>query len=254
MPLARMEQLLTEFQDIKIIRTSDFYTIGGGEAMAPYFFKDKQYIPRALDMIYQANGIPTIKTNATWGQYEILRKPILRDLATVATKHQIVTTLDISLDEFHNNLSDTANIILDTVKSREIAQAVRIFLVGFNTNASKWQLFKLRNRLNERGVKTIQMSTINDDFAVQYKDMAMQIFTSFDTPIHKSGRAAETRVFTADEPTGLPSIEGPTLTHCMMVDNADLATLNYKHKEIINGRSLDEVFQSLLLKVYAPGR
>lgn len=254
MPLDRMDKLLTEFKQIETPRASDFFVIGGGEAMAPYFFKDKLYIPRALDMIYQADGIPTIKTNATWGRYESLCKPILKDLATVATKHQIVTTLDISIDEFHDNLGATTNIIETLMKNKGIAEAVRIFLVGFDTNASRWQLFKLCKQLNERGIKTISHFGINDDFFVQYKGITMQIFGSFNTPIYKMGRAAKTQVFTAEEPTGLPSIEGLTLTHCMTVDNTDLATLNYKYQETINGRPLNDVFQSLLTKVYNPGR
>lgn len=256
MPLDRMDKLLTEFKQIETPRASDFFVIGGGEAMAPYFFKDKLYIPRALDMIYQADGIPTIKTNATWGRSAALRKQILKDIASVAAKYQIVTTLDISVDEFHNNIVGTADVFAEILKSKELSEAIYIFLVGFQTLASKRKLAELKKELKYRNIETVSIPTSPEDFLVRYKgnDFAMQIFSSFDTPISMAGRAIETGVFTTGKPDGTPSIEGFNLVHCMSVDTKDVATLNYKYQEQINGRPLNDVFQSLLTKVYTHGR
>ncbi len=245
MPLAQMQNFITQFNQIEFPKT-EYFVIGGGEAMAPFVFGNRDYIPQALYMIYNAGGIPTIKTNATWGNSTDLRQNILKDLARVVYSTQIVTTLDISIDEFHNNLDGAANVIADIVKSQYLAPAIRISLVGFNTVASKTKLRQLREKLSHLGIMTYSTNTENNDFAAIFGYSGIQIFTSFNTPIYKAGRAIETKTYTTGSNTGTPDSDG----HCLVVDNAGNAILNYKFRERIAGRDLDTVTRILMQKFY----
>ena len=245
MPLDRMATLISQFKDIDFPK-SEYFVIGGGEAMAPYIFGDNAYMRRALSMIYNANGIPTIKTNAMWGNNKSLRHFILKDLADTAYTHQIVTTLDISVDEFHKNTTGVTNIISDIIDSKYLAPAIRIFLVGFNTDASKLQLNKLQYNLKHNGIYTYSDSNKNYDFSAMKNDYGMRIFTSFETPIYMTGRAIETKTYTTGPNTGLPDSDG----HCFTVDNYDMATLNYKYRERIAGRDLNTVTKILMNQLY----
>ena len=249
MPLNRMAELIAEFKDIDFSK-SDFFVIGGGESMAPYIFGNNTYMHHALSMIYESGGIPTIKTNAIWGNNKSLRHFILKDLADTAYTHQIVTTLDISVDEFHKNTTGVTNIISDIIDSKYLAPAIRIFLVGFNTDASKLQLNKLQYNLKHNGIYTYSDSNKNYDFSAMKNDYGIKIFTSFETPIYMTGRAIKTKTYTTGPSTGLPDSDG----HCLMVDYMDNATLNYKFREHIAGRDLNSVTKSLMNELYTHQR
>ena len=249
MPLNRMATLIDQFKNIDF-PTTDYFVIGGGEATAPYIFGNNNYMQQALSMIYDVGGIPTIKTNAIWGNYKHLRRLILKDLADTAYSHQIIVTLDISIDEFHKNIDGTANIISDLVKSQYLLPAIRISLVGFNTDASKSQLDKLHLALNRNGVHTFSNSHISYDFSATQNGYGMQIFTSFATPIYMDGRAAQTKSYTTGPSRGLPDSDG----HCLAVDYANNAILNYKFREHIAERDLNTVTKSLMNQLYPNGR
>lgn len=239
MPLGHAETFIEQFMDIPF--ASEYIVIGGGEAMAPYMFGENKYISNILSAIYKVDAVPTIKTNGTWGANQSLRQLILKDLADTAYFHQVLATLDISIDEFHNNIDGVANIISETIKSDYIAPAVRICLVGFNTVASAVALTQLRVALHNRGIATLPLQDDTNDFIVTNGNRGMQIFTSFNTPIYRMGRALITNTYTIGEPTGFADNDG----NCLTVDNADTAILNYKFREKIAGRDLDTVLKKL---------
>ena len=246
MSLDFFQDMIAQFDEISF-QKSGYYVIGGGEAMAPYIFGNNDYIRRALSTIHNIHGIPTIKTNAKWGEDKSLRQFVLKDLADAAYESQVVTTLDISIDEFHNNIVGAANVISDVIKSHYLAPAIRIFLVGFNTQASQKQLDNLINKLNKNKIQTMSANDgTNYDFAAFFGDYGIKIFTSFNTPIYCAGRAISTKTYTTKSNTGMPDSDG----HCLSIDNDDFATLNYKFRERIAGRKLETVIQSLMNKVY----
>ena len=257
MPLDKFETYIHQFGEIDIPKT-EYYTIGGGEPTAPYAYSEPDYIPRAVSMILDAGAVPTIKTNATWGKHTDERQTILKSLAAVAYKYQKLVTLDISLDEFHKNTIDTANVISDIVKSDMLRPAIRVFLAGFNTQASLKRLNELQDELKRRNLHIISSTDIDGvtektkyDFGALYRGMGNMIFASFETPIFRDGRAAITNVATTGPSTGMTSIDG----NCLVVDNNDNAILNYKFREQIAGRDLNTVVQSLMAKMYqAQGR
>lgn len=258
MPLDKFETYIHQFGEIDIPKT-EYYTIGGGEPMSTYLNGDRGYIPRAVSMILDAGAIPTIKTNATWGKHTDERRTVLKSLAAVAYKYQKLVTLDISLDEFHKNTNDVANIISDIAKSDMLRPAIRVFLAGFNTNASLKKLNELQDELKCRNILVIPFSDLGDvvteenkyDFGVMYRGQGNKIFASFDTPIFREGRAAITGVATTGQNPGFTSVDGD----CLVVDNMDNAILNYKFREQIAGRDLNTIVHSLMAKMHqAQGR
>ena len=128
--LPKMHKIIKEFKNLDV-NQSDFVVITGGESMAPYYNNQQNYIKQALRYIYKAGYVPTIKTNAVWDTDIKLRQKILFDLAESAYKYRKVVTLDISIDEFHNNLSGAANIITDIITSKYLSPAIRLCLAGF---------------------------------------------------------------------------------------------------------------------------
>jgi hypothetical protein len=238
MPLHKMEKYLHEARTMSIM-PDELLCIGGGEAMAPYMHNDPTYIPRALDMIYSYNFIPTIKTNGTWGDDQEMRKLILSDIAKCAYKSGKLVTLDISVDEFHHNISGVTKIIYNTLQSKELFFAIRICLVGFNTKKSAFALAKLKQDLQKRGLKID--STVIGDWMIERPDgEGIYMINDFSAGIFNLGRAKDNQIYTdTGNPTG--SID------CLQIDNNDIAIYNYTSQEPINNRPLNEVLYSLMI-------
>ena len=243
MPLAKMANYLS--QSIKMFLPPDqLLTIGGGEAMAPYMNNDYNYIPLALDLIYTHKYVPTIKTNGTWGNNDKLRKKILSDIASKAYKYEKLVTLDISIDEFHNNQNAVAKIIRDTLTSQELGFAIRICLVGFNTKQSKTAQQTLKQKLGQYGF-SINSTYVGDWIIESPSGDGIYIFNDFNTPIFNQGRAQDNNVFTStDTPNGNDGY------NCLQIDNNDYAILNYKYREPIGNRPLNAVLYSLIQKAH----
>ena len=240
MPLTKAEQYIGEFQEIPL-NLSQHYTIGGGEGLAPYQFGDKDYIPQILSCIYKVDGVPTIKTNGAWGTNANIRSDILKSLANSAYFGNKLLTLDISVDEFHNNLNGVANIITDVVQSHYLLSAIRIALLGFNTDGTKKAMDALRSKLYDREIGWDKLP--NGDVGVYASDnIGIRVIVNDDNEIFDFGRAKQNNVYTA---TGQPTM---TYVNCIQVDNNNLAILNYLYCEQIAGRPLPRVFESLQSK------
>ena len=242
MPLEKLDKYLSESKTMDI-RPDQLLSIGGGEAMAPYMLGEQKYIPGALDLIYRTGYIPTIKTNGVWGNNNAMRQTILSDIAKQAYKHGKLVTLDISVDEFHNNQSGVVKIINDIIRNPSLAYAIRFCLVGFNTPASKVALNNLKQQLQNTGLNIEQ--TCGGDWMMDIPNSAdgLYVCNDFNTPIYNLGRAQQTKTFTSTaNPNGNDGFD------CLQIDNNDSATLNYIYREPIKNRPLDIVLKSLLEK------
>lgn len=239
MPLAKIDNYLSQSTQM-FLHPDQLITIGGGEALAPYMIGDTKYIPSVLDLTYSYGYIPTIKTNGTWGNNDKLRKNILSDIASRAYKYSKLVTMDISVDEFHNNQDGVTKIIYDTLTTPEFCFAVRICLVGFNTEKSANAQQRLKQKLIQRGLDIHQ--TISGDWIIELPNGdGVYMYNDFNTPIFNQGRASDNKVFTStDNPNDNDGF------NCLQIDNKDYAIYNYIQREQINNRHLNEVLYSLM--------
>ncbi len=240
LPLDKMEQYLGEIQTLPY-NISEYIVIGGGEGMAPYFFKNIKYIPRALDLIFKAGKIPTIKTNGTWGASDDKRKLILGTLANAAYSADTLVTLDISVDEFHDNIRAVADLINGVLSNDYIMAGIRPVLVGFNTDGSANALKKLKDELNNRKIGVDELP--DGDLGVyNRRGTGIRIPVDYYGAIHNLGRAVENRVYTSTDSPTTPYV------NCVQIDNNDNAILNYLYLEPIDGRNLKTVMSRLVVK------
>ena len=241
MPLDKIEKYLHEFKELPY-NLSEHIVIGGGEGLAPYFFGNLIYIPAVLSKINSVGGVSTIKTNAVWGNDTYTRNLILQDLAMNAHKMQKLVTLDISLDEFHNNIPAVANVFAEILSNEYITMAIRPTLVGFNTPASANALSQLKEELKARHL--IVEQTENDDWAVYSESgLGIRVVCDFENEIFDLGRAKKNNVATFHQgATGLHE------TNCIQIDNQDTVTLNNYYREKIKGRPLKTVMNSLIYR------
>lgn len=212
--------------------------------MAPYMTGDTKYIPSALDLVYSYGYIPTIKTNGTWGNNDKLRTNILSDISSRAYKYSKLVTLDISVDEFHNNQDGVIKIIYDTLTNQDFCFAIRICLVGFNTEKSAIAQQTLKQKLIQRGFNVNQ--THGRDWIIELPNGdGVYMYNDFNAPIFNQGRASDNKVFTStSNPNGTDGFD------CLQIDNNDYAIYNYIHREQINNRPLNTVLQSLMTRIY----
>ena len=238
MSIDKIEKYIHEFKELPY-DTSEHIVIGGGEGLAPYLFGKSDYIPKIVTLINKNGGVPTIKTNGIWGNREDTRKFILKDLAKIAYRTNKLVTLDISLDEFHKNISAVSNIFVDILSSDFIMMAIRLVLVGFNTKASASALSQLKHELNARKIMIDEIH--GGDMAVYNdKGKGFLVITDYNGPIYNLGRAKENNIATAYYNHNLSNL------NCIQIDNNDVLTLNYAQCEKIAGKKLKDVIDSLL--------
>ena len=243
MPLEKLERYLQESKQMSIV-PNQLMSISGGETLAPYMYNNGIYILKALDLIYSYEYIPTIKTNGTWGTNNFLRPQILSDLALCAYKYGKLVTLDISVDEFHNNQNGILNIIYHVLSNPYLCFAIRICLVGFNTPESTAVLLNLKQKLQNN---KFEIEPIEKDWVVYAPNQSngAYIITDYSTSIYNIGRAKQTKTYTSTaDPNGNDGF------NCLQIDNNDYAILNYKYREPINNRPLNAVLYSLMQKAY----
>ena len=238
MPMEKIEKYLCESVNMEI-PPHELITIGGGEAMAPYMHGDTDYIPYALDLTFEHGFVPTLKTNGTWGDNDALRAKVLSGIANCAYKSGKLVTLDISVDEFHNNHSCIIKIIKHVLNDSYLCPAIRFCLVGFNTKKSKFALDKIKQDLSRAGFQIF--TTPIGDWEIYAKDgTGTYLINSFDGGIFNLGRAKENRTFTTiHNPNNYIGMD------CLQIDNNDNAILNYTYREKIQNRNINEVLSSL---------
>lgn len=242
MPLGTVEKYLGEFSALPVDKWRHM-VFTGGEAMAPYFHQQMEYVPKCLDMAAAHNMIPFVKTNGTWGADDNMRQRILRDVAAAAYKNNVLMSLDLSVDEFHHNDVAVYNILNDVVRSDYLAPAVRISLCSLNTQASHATFARLIERLQNSGLEIVVNNYGEMSISVP---MLHKVSVYYDllTNVSGAGRAKANNIG-AYTPSGRPD---PDTGHCFQIDNADIATLNYKYRAPMNGRPMIDVVAELMTK------
>lgn len=237
LPLEKIERYAYESVCLPI-KPIELVSIGGGEVMAPYIHNQENYIPNVLDIVYKNGFVPTLKTNGVWGNNDRMRIKILSDIAGYAYKYEKLVTLDISVDEFHNNQSGVKKIINDITTEICLSYAIRICLVGFNTEKSLVVLNNLKQELSKQGFYIITNEI--GDWIITSPDgkNTMFIYNDFTSSIFNTGRAKTNKVYTN---SGYPNNAGH---NCLVLDNNDMAIYNYKYREQIKNRSLYEIIKS----------
>ena len=255
MPLDKIEKYLHEFKDLPY-STSEYVVIGGGEGLGPYLFGDNNYIPDLLMKINKFGGVPTIKTNGVWGNSPELRRSILHSLADVVYKTGTVASLDISVDEFHNNIPAVANIFAEILSNVYVMLAIRPSLMGFFTLASSNALAQLEKELKSRGivmdelglkelnVRNIKISEMGVSvFNLRYEQSvhSINVITDYSNLVVDLGRAKENNVFTCR--FFAPNFVGE---NCLQIDGNDTLLLNNYYRAEIKKRPLKTVVNSLI--------
>ena len=237
MSVDKIEDYITQFQELPL-NLSNRITIDGGEPMLPYFKKDENYIPTALTLIAKAGAIPVIKTNGTWGRTYTDRNLILKSLAKNANFTGRAITLNMSVDEFHENISGVSNIIADVVFSDYLRSAIHIEISGFNTIGSIVAVARLRSDLKEKEITTIDSR--NDDFvAYNNNGGGIHVSTNYLNDIYRLGRAQRNFLYTVKEIM-------PGCVNTIQLDNEDNAVLNHTVREQVNNRDLASVLDCLI--------
>ena len=239
MPIEKIEDNILDFYELPI-SLSKRVTISGGEPMLPYFKKDEHYIPTALTLISRTDAFPVIKTNGTWGRTYTDRSSILKSLAKNADFIDRAVTLNMPVDEFHDNLSGVANIIADIVFSDYLQNSLNIEISSFATIGSIVANARLRSDLKNREIKTLDL--LNDDI-IAYNDAGFGIHISVDnvSKIYKLGRASKNHVYTADKI--VPYVNK------VQIDNDDKISLNHTVYEQKNNRPLADVMDVLIQRM-----
>lgn len=239
MDLEKLERYVHESKEIPF-NVYEGIVITGGEALAPYLFGQPNYIPTALKHIQHAGYVPVIKTNGLWGKRADVRMNILKDMAKSAYASGKLVTLEISVDEFHNNIPLVANIIADSLSSYEIMCCVRIVLAGFNTKKSSMALETLKQELYARDLE-VETSSEGDWGIYNKAGKGFNLFLlAYDNFIFNLGRAKQNNIYNMIRLSKSNLVE-----HCFVVDNNDTAKLDYDCSEKIAGRKIKTVFESL---------
>lgn len=243
MPLDKVEQYIGEFCAMPLPKW-EYMVFTGGETMAPYYHNQVEYMPRCLDIAAQHKMAPFVKTNGVWGGNDVMRSRILRDFAAAAYRNNILMSMDISVDAFHNNVSSVVKILNDVVRSDYLAPAIRLSLCGFNDMQSHVAFMSVINALRAGGLSI--ETPHNGAFVLGVPNArGMDVYYDLWTNVSSVGRAADNNLG-CFVPDGRPDM---SMGHCLQIDNEDVATLNYYYKSPVNGRPVFDVVKELLLKV-----
>ena len=244
MPLEKIENYIAQFQELPL-NLSNRITIDGGEPMLPYVMGDENYIPTALCLISKAGAIPVIKTNGTWGQTYNNRSLILKSLAKNACFIGRPLTINMPVDEFHDNISGVSNIVADVVFSDYLRGTLNIDISGFNTIGSVVANARWRSDLKSKEIDTLDLIT-GDLVAYNNEGEGMHICMDYESGIKNCGRALKNHVYTNDNFT--------TYVNKIQVDNEDNVMLNYVVGDRLDNRSLSSVLDILINKINASSK
>ena len=241
MPLDKVEQYIGEFCAMPLPKW-EYMVFTGGEAMAPYLLKRYEYMPQCLEFAGRAGLAPFIKTNGVWGADGWLRRRILNDCADAAIKNNKMTSLDVSIDEFHNNVPAVARIIQEIVSSEHLARCVRMSISGVDTLKSHAQFSYLIAYLKAHNIHVFPSG---NTFVAALGTVGTKVLFDFGTPVAQMGRAKQNGIGETQPDGSSDAVWG----NCLQIDNDDVATLNYYYKTPVNGRTVYDVARELLLKV-----
>lgn len=241
MPVTDIEKYVDQFASFNVM-VWNMVVITGGETLAPYYMQQGEYIPKVLDILNQYDLCGALKTNAMWGDNLFLRKRILTDLDNIAHKYDRQVALDISVDEYHDNLIPASKIVLDVMDSCSLIDSVPISLVGLNTTASRNVRDKFLNILEQNGVRSTPPTA--DGVIYMHKNEKQNVMFWDESGLTRLGRAKDNNLTTA-EPSGRPTQTG----NCLMITNDSQAILNYKYKTTVGNKTLGQIYNKLLQRI-----
>ena len=241
MPVDKIERYISEFKDMGV-PVWDYVTFTGGEVMAPCYIGHSKYIPTVADICARNDMSACFKTNALWGNRLMLCDSILKSLADVAHKYDRQILLDISIDEYHNNLDAAANIVQQIMKSQSLIDAIVVSFIGLNTSASQYKFNEFSNILRNRG---FFVGPIDSDGTIMIsKDNKANVMFYDIGMLSRLGRAADNDL-TQYIPSGHPNIGD---SDCLEITNTNKAVLNYKFTTETKDKTVGQVYNELKQK------
>ena len=242
MPVSAVERYICEFKDMGI-PVWDYVVFTGGESMAPYYIGHHKYIPTVAEVCAKNNMSACFKTNALWGNKLIVSGSILKSLADIAHKHDFQISLDISIDEYHDNMNAAANVVDQIMNSQYLSAAIPVSFVGLNTPASQYKYQEFANILRQRGIYVDQMDS--DGSIIMSKGNNLNVMFYEIGTLSRLGRAADNNIKNARPVTGCASADG---SDCLVITNDNQAVLNYKYKTTMDNKTIKQVYNELLEK------
>lgn len=235
MDLDKMAMYLEEFNALPIEKY-DIVALTGGEVMAPYYYCDYTYIPLSLQVAFDENMTPCLKTNGTWGNDENLMNRILASITDIAGENDKKVMMDISLDSFHKNFGAVANIYRTLLNNPTCAKHIDVVLQGIKNN-SMHNLYDLYMALSSYGI--IKGEDILGQFITDGTNR-YPINYNFNQAIANIGRARANKLGTFNL-TGQPDIYGDSI----MIDRNDRLRLNLVNCMAMGTKPLGECLQIL---------
>lgn len=240
MPIDTIEKYISQYKDMGI-PVWDYVVFTGGESMAPYFCDQKEYIIKAAEICIKNGMMPTFKTNAKWTNARAAQ--ILKDLSDVAHRHNHQVALDISIDEYHDNLAPAAAVVNQIMSSKYLSEALPVSFVGLNTAASKIKYQEFVNTLQNLGVFVGPMDKENGFLISKGTNLNVMFYDI--GGLTRLGRAADNNIESACPAKGFANADG---SDCLLLTNDDRAILNYKHRTDIKDKTVGQVYNELLQK------
>ena len=239
MPINQVEKHITQYVNMDV-PVWDYVVFTGGESMAPYYIGQHKYIPMVADICANNDMSACFKTNALWGNKLILSASILKSLADIAHKHDRQISLDISIDEYHDNLNAAANIVNQIMNSQYLSAAIPVSFVGLNTPASQYKYQEFANILRQCGIHVGQMDT--DGSIIMSKGDNLNVMFYENGTLLRLGRAADNNL-TQRIPSGHTDL---TNGDCLEITNTNKAILNYKFTTDAKDKTVGQIYNELL--------
>lgn len=241
MPINQVEKHITQYLNMDV-PVWDYVVFTGGESMAPYYCGMDTYVPSAAEISIKNNLTPAFKTNAKWDA--ALAKRILKDLADVAHKYNHQISLDISIDEYHDNFLSAANVVNQIMSSQYLIDAIPVSFIGLNTAASQYKIQEFLNILKSRGMFVGATTIPTDEFLVTKGGKTNVMFYDIGG-LSLLGRAADNNLPNARQICGTTHSGS---SDCLEITNTNQAILNYKYKTAMDNKTVAQVYDELLQK------
>ncbi len=230
-PLEKIDGYLSDFKKLDLPHF-EHIVFTGGETMAAYYSGDYNYVPRCLGISFKNQLTPFFKTNGLWGGDTALRSRILSDFSHAALQNGKLTTFDISMDEFHNNLDQVATIVSHVAQFPVLSNTVRLCLLGLSTPESKVNFNHFKHILGKKGLVILKQTPDYIQVAHSQARHMVDIPIEFDAGVVNHGRAADNNM---GKYTFKDSID--PLYSCIMIDNKDVLFLDYIWRESLKTNS-----------------
>lgn len=241
MPVDKIERYISEFKDMGV-PVWDYVTFTGGEVMAPTYIGHTKYIPTVADICARNDMSACFKTNGLWGNRLMKCDTVLKSLSDVAHKYDRQISLDISIDEYHNNLDAAANIVQQVMKSQYLIDAIIISFIGLNTIESQYTFNEFSNILRNRG---FFVGSIDSDGTIMIsKDNKSNVMFYDIGALSRLGRAADNNLTQHIPSSHIRSGD----SDCLEITNNNQAILNYAFTTDIKDKTIAQVYNELKQK------